>query len=48
MQCSLLSDLKREAHREDPAVVVLVKLPHRDLYASAKAEVKSLREWKPA
>ena len=27
-------------------MVVLVKLRHRDLHASAKAQAKSLREWK--
>jgi hypothetical protein len=43
-----VSVLKREAHRNDPAVVVLVKLRHRDLHAGANSQVKSLRERKPA
>ena len=46
MPGSPLSALKRESHRNDPAVVVLVKLRHRDLYAGAKDEVESLRKWK--
>jgi hypothetical protein len=38
--------LKRKAYRNDPSVVVLVKLSDRDLQASAKTEVKPLRDWK--
>jgi len=37
---------ERKAYLEDPAVVVLMKLRHRDLHAGAKAQAKSLREWK--
>ncbi len=40
--------LKREAYRNDPAVVILVKLRYRDLHASANAQVKSFRDWKSA
>src|SRR5580704_12987 len=48
--CSTLAPRvsERKAYREDPAMVVLVKLRHRDLQASAKAQAKSLREWKAA
>src|ERR1700737_3432766 len=37
---------KRKANRNNPAVVVLVKLCHRDLHAGAKAQVKSLSDLK--
>ena len=46
LQHSPPSLLEWEAHGNDPAVVVLVKLRHRDLYAGAKDEVESLRKWK--
>src|SRR6266404_2403737 len=39
---------ERKAHRENPAVVVLVELRHGNLHTRADGEAKSLRDWKTA
>src|SRR6267378_1476105 len=37
---------ERQAHRDNPAMVVLVKVRRGDLQTTANAEMQSLRQWK--
>src|ERR1700676_4483278 len=39
---------EREAHRENPAMVILVELRQGDLHTTANAEMQPLRQWKAA
>src|SRR6266550_4016525 len=39
---------EREAHRENPTMIIPVELRHGDLYATANRKMESLRQWKAA